>query len=627
MLDALRRGATGWISKIFLGILILSFAVWGVADMVRGYNTGTLAKVGDVEISQEDFQTAYQNQLQMMGPMARRLTPEQVRMFGIDRRALSGLIDTAAVDNHARRLKLGISDETIAQQIAREPSFRTSDGKFDKQGFDAFLRQNRMTEQGFLALRRKDEVREQLTGALLGGVAVPVAMVEAVHAWREETRKIEFVTFPEAAVSVPEPDDAKLKEAYEQAKRQFIVPESRKLAILLLELADVKSRVLVSEADVKSYFEQNRSSLDIPERRRIHQILFKDRAAAEAGRKAIDGGKSFLMLSLETEGSAGRLPGLLARNDLGDLKLSEVAFTLPKDKVSDVLQTGSGPMLIMVSEIAPGKARGFDEVKAEIQERLSSQKVSEELSSLHDAVDNNRAARKPLQEIAETLKLKHVEVVTRRDNKTADGKAAFDHVEAQDIIEHGFQGAAGVDTEPIELKAGGFAWIDVLETVPEAEKPFDSVKDEVKSVYTDLTRRRLLSDLAAKAAERVGQGEALDKIAKEVAGKVETTASITRATTPQGLSQGAVQIAFATANGKAASAESADRKSRTLMKVVEITAAPTPTKEQADKMQADLARQLQNDALQAYAAALREQLGVRINEATLRRLTGADRQQ
>ena len=166
MLDALRRGASGWIAKIFLSILVLSFAVWGVADVFRGYGAGSLAKVGDIEITPEEFQSAYQNQLQMLGQLGQRLTPEQARQFGLDMRALYGLIDTAAIDGHARQLNLSISDEVIAQQIAREPSLRTSEGKFDKQAFEAFLRQIRMSEQGFLAQRRRDELREQvLSGA------------------------------------------------------------------------------------------------------------------------------------------------------------------------------------------------------------------------------------------------------------------------------------------------------------------------------------------------------------------------------------------------------------------------------------------------------------------------------
>ena len=626
MLDALRRGASGWVAKFLLTILIISFAVWGVADVFRGFGAGTLARVGDVEISPDEFQTAYRNQLDMLGQFGRRLTPEQARTFGLDMRALSGLIDTAAVDSHARRLNLAVSDETVAQQIAREPSFRTSDGKFNKEAFQSFLTQVRLTEQGFLAQRRKDEVREQLTGAIASGVSVPEASVIAAYNWREEKRKLEFVTIPESAVKVADPDEAQLKEIYEQSKRQFVVPESRKLSVLLLEQAEVKSRVSISDDEIKGYFDTNRATLDVPERRRIHQISFKDKAAAEAARKAIEGGKSFLMVALETEGLAGRLPGLLARADIGDLKFAEVAFSLAKDKVSEIVQGAGGPMLVMVSEIAPGKARTLDEVKDEIRDKLSEQKIAAELNSLHDAVDNGRASRKPLADIAASLKLKHAEFVSERGNKTADGKPALVHADAEEIVEHGFQGATGAESEPLELKAGGFAWVDVLATTPEQEKPLETVKEDVKALFLDTTRRKLLSDLAAKSIERLAKGEPFSAVAKDVGGKVEASEPITRSTTPQGLSSAAVQLAFTTARGSAASAESADRKSRTIVRVAEIAQASAPTKEQMDRIRGELARQLQGDALQAYASALRDQFGVRINDTALKRLTGSDRQ-
>ena len=276
--------------------------------------------------------------------------------------------------------------------------------------------------------------------------------------------------------------------------------------------------------------------------------------------------------------------------------------------------------------MVPGKERTFDEVKDEIRERLTAQKVNDELNSLHDAIDNNRAARKPLKEIAETLKLKYAEASTERNNRTSDGKVAFELPDAQEIVEQGFQGAVGVEAEPTETKDGGLVWIDVLDVTPEKEKPFEAVTEDIKAVYLDSTRRKLLSDLAAKVVDRINAGETFAALAKEVAGKVEVSDAITRTTTPQGLSPSAVQLAFATPANKASSAESPDRKSRTIFRVVEVIKAEPATKEESDKLRGELARQMQNDTLQAYAAALRDQLGVRINEPALRRVSGGERQ-
>jgi peptidyl-prolyl cis-trans isomerase D len=78
MLDALRRGALNWMAKILLGLLIIAFAVWGVADVFRGYGRGTLAQIGKTEISVDEYRQAYQDEMTSVSRrLGRRLTAEQ----------------------------------------------------------------------------------------------------------------------------------------------------------------------------------------------------------------------------------------------------------------------------------------------------------------------------------------------------------------------------------------------------------------------------------------------------------------------------------------------------------------------------------------------------------------------
>ena len=107
MLDAMRRGAVNWLAKILLGLLIIAFAVWGVADVFRGYGRGTLARVGSTEISVDEYRQAYHDEMASISRrMGRRLTTEQAKLLGLEQRALSRLIGAAAIDTHARQLHL-----------------------------------------------------------------------------------------------------------------------------------------------------------------------------------------------------------------------------------------------------------------------------------------------------------------------------------------------------------------------------------------------------------------------------------------------------------------------------------------------------------------------------------------
>ena len=192
MLEGLRRGAQTWVAKLLFGILVLSFAVWGIGGVFRNYGRGSIAKIGSTEIPAEEFQRAFQNEIDQFSRQAKkRITAEQARQLGLDRRVLKQLIGGAAVEAHAKSLGLALSDKALVEGISNDPDFKGPDGKFSTQGFDAMLRQVGLTEQGFLKLRRKDELRTQVLGALIKGQAIPEPMLEFMYTYNNEKRTLE----------------------------------------------------------------------------------------------------------------------------------------------------------------------------------------------------------------------------------------------------------------------------------------------------------------------------------------------------------------------------------------------------------------------------------------------------
>lgn len=627
----MRRHATGWVAKILLSLLVLSFAVWGVADVFTGYGQGSLARVGKTDISLQHYQRAQQLELDALAQQfGRRLTSEQARMFGIDQRVLSRLVGAAAVDAHARSLGLALSDATVAETIRRDPALKGPDGQFNRFALDNVLRQLGLSELGFVREREKEEVREQLTGALLGAIAVPDPLVGLLYNYREETRKVAyFVINPATAIKVGEPDEAKLRETFDANPARFAVPEQRRLAVLELTAEDAKQRVPVTDQEIAAAYEQDKQRFNIAEKRRIEQIAFKDRAEAEKAAAAIAAGKSFADVAKEAglKDSDVKL-GSLAKSELIDPKIADAAFQLEKDKVSAVIEGRFSTVLVTVTEIVPGRLRPLDEVKGEIRDRLAGERANKELHDLHDQVDDGRATGRPLKEIAEQLKMRFTEIPSvTRASKAPDGSAVFDGPDASRKIESAFSGNIGVESDAIELRDGGYAWIDVLAVTPEKQRAFEEVKGEIAPVWRENETRRLLLDAAAKLAERAGKGESMEALAKEAGGKLETSGLFKRFGGAPGLPESAVNQAFAVAKDAGASADTQDGTSRLVLKVIEVNPAAPPTKEDLDKLRGDLARQVQGDVITEYVAAVQERVGVSINEAAWRRAIGADTQQ
>ncbi len=628
MLDALRRGAQGWVAKLLFAVLIVSFGIfWNVADVFRGFGRGSIAKVGDTDISVTEFQRTFQNQMRSLQLQdGGRLTTEQALMLRLDRQALEQLIAQAAVKSHANELGLSLSDETLAEGVKNDPNFAGPDGKFSRVGFDGLLRQLNLSEQGFLAVRRDDEVRGQISDALSGAVAVPKPMIDNLHAWREETRTLEQVTMDPKKVSVAEPDDAKLQETYEAQKAEFMTPEFRKAAVLVLSVDELKKDVALTDDELKTYYTENKATYDKPERRRIQQIAFKDKVAAEAARKEIvDGKKNFLDAAKDAGATESDVNlGMVAKKDLIDTKIADAAFALERDKLSEPVEGNFATVLVRVIEIDPGKESTFEESKDKVRDKLASQKAEALIQERFDLVEEGRNAGKTLKEISEEQKLKFLDVdAADRSNKTPDGKTAIDIPDAEVALKEIFASGVGTQPEAVELPGSTFVWFDVLSVTEPKQKPFDEVKADVKKLYMDKETAKQLNEMAQKLVDRLKAGEPFAKIAEDAGGKAEVSEQIKRNHSPPGLTTDAVKQAFALPKGGAGYAETSDRESRSIFQVKDITAASAATKEEADKLAKELKDQLANDDLLAYVDAIKKDLGVHINEGELARATGA----
>ena len=129
MLESMRNASQGVVGKaimtIVMGLIIVSFVIWGVGDMLRGFSPSTVASVGGAKISAQDYHVAYDRAIQQYQRRLRRpFTNEEARQVGLDRSVLQQLLSEAAVDDEAGKLGLGISDEALREVITSNPSFQ-----------------------------------------------------------------------------------------------------------------------------------------------------------------------------------------------------------------------------------------------------------------------------------------------------------------------------------------------------------------------------------------------------------------------------------------------------------------------------------------------------------------------
>ena len=318
----MRKASSNWLGKaimaVVMGVLIISFGVWGIADIFRGFGQSTLATVGHTEISTNEFRQLYTDRLQQLGrQFGRPLTMDQARAFGLDRQVLQQTIAEAALDEETRRLGLGQSDAETMRVILSDPNFKGVNGAFDPARFQATIRQFGFSEQRYAADQRRVSLRRQIAGTISSGLEPPKVLIEALTRFANEQRSVEYIKLDNAQAGTIDPPSPEALAAYfDDHKVQFRAPEYRKISFVAITPEEIGKWSEVPDEDARKLFEQRRDKLGTPEQRQLSQIVFPNVEEAMAARSRIASGTSFEDLMATVDFRVGSRAHIVVDSDV-----------------------------------------------------------------------------------------------------------------------------------------------------------------------------------------------------------------------------------------------------------------------------------------------------------------------
>lgn len=608
---------------VVVGVLVISFAIWGIGDIFRGFGRSTLAKIGQTEISVEQFRQTYTERLQQLGrQFGRPITLEQARALGIDRQIVQQIFGEVLLDERVRMLRLGISDAEIARRIMLDPAFQGPNGRFDRPRFEQLIRQNGYTELRYVAERRREMLRLHLQGTIIGPPVAPKAAVEAADRFQNEQRTIDYVLFDRAqAGEVPAPAPEVLAEYFEQRKAQFRAPEYRKLVVLTLLPAERARWIEISDEDLKRAYEERRVRLTTPERRRIHQILFPTAEEARAASERIVKGETFDAIAKERNLAEKDIDlGTVTKASILDRAVADAAFALKEGEVSAPVQGRFGTVLLRVNKIEPEKTPTFEEVADQLRSDIANERAKADVVAIYDKVEDERSLGKPLAETAEKLKLEARTFEIDRFGRDPSGQPVANLPQAQRLVAGAFAADIGTENDPLQVD-GGYIWYEVSGITPERDRTLDEVKEQVDARWREEEVANRLRTKATQFLDKVKAGTELADAAKADGLKVETRSGIKRAAATAPLSERTIDAIFRTQKGAIASAAAEQAGEQVVFRVTEMV-VPTSDldSEENKRLRASLNNAMSGDIFGEYLALLEKEVGVTINERALRQV-------
>lgn len=628
MIQWMHALSKSWMATLLMGVLALSFVVWGVGDIFTGNASNSVATVGKTGIDQNDFRRAYRNFLRNQGAqMGADITPEMAQSMGLGTVALQQMISRTALNNEAARLGLVTPDAAVAENVRGMDVFKDASGQFNRMSFAQAIGGAGYTEEQFLEEVRSDMTREQLTGAVEGSFVLPPGYAQALFLYINEKRAADFVILtPEAAGTVAPPSEAALAAYVKANAARFSTPEYRDAEYAAITPADVAGGVTVTDAMIKQDYEAKKATYIVPERRDVQQIEFKTQKEAADARARIAAGTGFDALATSRGMTPAQLSlGTLTQSDLPDEARAKALFSLPLNEVSQPIPTGFGGfVLARVTKIQPGSSRSLDEVKDELRKGLETQLAANKLVDAANAFADARGEGDDLAEAAKKAGMKVSRVQTDRNGLMPDGNRAAMPADPE-LVDAIFRAEVGEDGDPFPTKAGNYIVVKVNGVTPPKLKTMDQVRAQALEAWTAEQRGRLLADKAKQLAAQAAKDKSLDGIARTLKVAVQKSPALSRNTNDTMFSAAFTQKLFAAAPGGVEFGPQGASGNFIIARVTGIS--HPPANNPADPQYAAGARQLADSVAGDFAISLanaaRAQQGVTVNMQLVNSVTGA----
>ncbi|MBS0556113.1 MAG: SurA N-terminal domain-containing protein [Proteobacteria bacterium] len=530
MARTLHERFSGPFVKVVLGIIGVIFGgFFGIQQYFNPRSETYVATVNGHEISQDEFRDRYNNyRAQTQRMMGAQFDAQSFDTPERKRELLDQMVNEQLLLQANDKLGVVVPVSAIQEEIMGIPAFQV-DGKFSPDQYRLLLAAQRKSPEEFESSVSQDIALRQLTSQIAMSSLVSAADVDTYLRLRDQTRDFWFVKLPKPDAGAPIAD-ADIAAYYKAHADQYMTPEEVSLDYVELDAAKMPEVAKPDDAALKQMYDEQKSKFVSAEQREASHILIAvgknaDAAAqkaalakAEGIEKELKAGKDFATLAkadsddLGSKAQGGDLGWL--EKGVTDPAFEAALFAMKKGDVSDPVKSDDGYHIIWLRDVHPQAVRTFDDVKNELAKKYVDEQREHQFSDvsgkLTDAIYQDPTSLAPAAK-ALGLTVQKTALFSRLGGagiaaNPAVVKAAF----SNNVL------AEGNTSDPIELGTDHIVVARVDQHVKPEPKPLDSVREQIRATLTEQQVAKTAKERAEAMLDRLRKGEALDKVAAEL---------------------------------------------------------------------------------------------------------------
>ena len=608
------------------GFALADLSNFGSGTLGFGMSSGTLASVGDQDITERDMSEAMQRRLQQ----ARQQNPEAdyasiMSDFGP---ILDDMINERSMIAFADKYDFPLSRRLIDAEIAQIPDARGLNGQVSDQSYRAFLAQQRLTDA---------ELREVLAGALAqrylltpvsAGGHVPLGLATPYASMLLEQRDGEAAVIPMDLFKPGlQPSDAQLQQYYSANSRRYMIPEQRALRIARIGPEQVAG-VGASDQEIMAYYNANKTTYAPSDTRSLTQVVVPDQATANAIAGRAKAGAT-LATAAAPAGANAAITTLTdqtrqAYAGVAGNQAANAVFSAAKGAIIGPIHSDFGWVVVKVDAVKAGGGKTLEQAKAEIAAKLNEDKRKGAIEELVDKVQNALDGGSNFTEAVAAAKLPVTTTPLIIANGTSRTDPSFKLApELAPILQSGFQMAQNDEPEVVSLpNNAGYAVVSPAQIVPAAPAPLASIRAQVAGDWINdqasQRARAAATQVAAKAAAGMSVADALKGLGAVVPPVRPISARRIQIATAQGPVSPALKMLFSLSAGQSRMGPLPQGGGFFIVKVDKITpgnALIAPNL--IAQVQGELGHAASQDYAEEFVNAIKRQLKVKRNNSAI----------
>lgn len=520
MLQDIRQHIEGPTAKIVVGLIVISFAFFGIESILVNGGGNEIAEVNGESIYPQELQQALDTQKRrLMTMMGDKLDPALLDDERLSPQAMESLINRKLLMQSAKALKLAVSEREIGTVVGGMEQFQV-DGTFSPDVYKSVLSGVGYSPAYFKQSLQDDILLNQLRSGLAGTEFVTLAeqALNTQVIW--EQRDLRFFTIPiEKFTSTSPATDAQIEAYYTAHQDDFQTKES--VDVDYLELTLDEFREPVEESAILEAYEVSKQEAQYKTQHRVSHILFEPgkqddlKQRIKNAQDKLAAGVPFAEVAKEFSqdvGSAEKGGDLgFSSGDTFPEPMETAIAQLEPGVVSAPVETEAGTHLILVTERKMGEQPSLKEMREQLQEKIQTDEARTVLirtvESLKDLAFNSEDLGYPAKELG--LTIKQANQVTRAQNEGLFlNGALLDAAFSDEVL------TSGNNSEVIEVAADRFVVLHVgKHNTPEVQ-PLTSVKEAVAAAVAGEMTRAAITEEANRALEQLRGGLAADQLTK-----------------------------------------------------------------------------------------------------------------